>query len=110
YWLMILVSGASDAMVLGPAASPPAGIARSFAFFCRRRRGPFLRTAKSPDDAPRRPENAMSRPVNSGWHFAQHFQASDTRCNLAQSGYSRFVFGLETGLVALCQFACAVRG
>src|SRR3546814_10089861 len=96
---MILVSGASEAMVLGGVSTP--GIRAGVLVDLRLRSlGPFLRTAKRPEDAPRRPENAMSRPGKSGWDFAQHFQAGHASGDFAQGGDSGFVLAVQARLVA----------
>src|SRR5690606_36117746 len=103
---MILVSGASDAMVLGVASAAAGGADWLLALRRLRRRGPFLNTAKSPEDAPRRVENAIHPPEGLGRDLAQHLQAGQAGGYLAQGDDGGLVFvGIQARFVALRQFA-----
>src|SRR5690606_1671032 len=111
---MTSVSGASEAMALpgaagaGWAASPgtPAGCLPR-----RRRRGPFLSTARRPDEAPRSVVNAIVPPPDgSGRNLAQHFQAGDTGGNFPQCGDRGLVLAFDARFVTLRELARTIGG
>src|SRR5690606_36157617 len=105
---MISLSGASEAIVLAP-VSGWAGLGGCLAFFFRRRRGPFFRAARSPEDAPRNAENAIGRLGSSGRHFAEHFHTGGACRNFAQGGDGGFILGVQAWFMTLGEFAGAIR-
>src|SRR5690606_41365349 len=97
---MTSVRGASEAIGLpaaGASASAAGGVLRR-----RRSRGPFFRTARSPEEAPRKVVNAMLLPRGElGRHHAQHRQTGQTLGDFTHRGDGGFVLAFDARCVSL---------